>query len=240
MGVGDRGRAVRSPCCCVGGYAQMTRHRVITTDAEVDAAIAEARAQQDDRARAVAAYYDASNDRVVIRLASGVDVAIPRRHLQGLENATDAQVANIQIEGAGSGLHWASLDVDHYVPGLLAGVFGTRRWMSELGRKGGSVRSVAKTAAARANGRMGGRPRQHARTETGKGERVMSRGLDERYRDKDGEIRRKQGNTRVSTLRQVYGEDFAPDFRSDAKLETVLEETGCESLSEYLKTRPHR
>ncbi|MHB8730653.1 MAG: DUF2442 domain-containing protein [bacterium] len=141
----------------------MTRHRVITTDAEIDAAIAEARARENDRPRAVKAYYDASDDKVVIRLASGVDVAIPRTRLQGLENATRTQAAELQLEGAGSGLHWPSLDVDHYIPGLLAGVFGTRRWMSELGRKGGAVRSAAKAAAARANGRKGGRPRRHAR-----------------------------------------------------------------------------
>ncbi len=141
----------------------MTRHRVITTDAEIDAAIAEARAQENNRSRAVKAYYDASDDKVVIRLASGVDVAIPRTHLQGLENATRTQAAELQLEGAGSGLHWASLDVDHYIPGLLAGVFGTRRWMSELGRKGGAVRNAAKAAAARANGRKGGRPRRNAR-----------------------------------------------------------------------------
>lgn len=138
----------------------MTRHRVITTDTEIDAAIAEARARESDRPRAVKAYYDASDDKVVIRLTSGVDVAIPRTHLQGLGNATRTQAADIHLEGAGSGLHWASLDVDHYIPGLLAGVFGTRRWMSDLGRKGGAVRSAAKAAAARANGRKGGRPRQ--------------------------------------------------------------------------------
>lgn len=68
----------------------------------------------------------------------------------------------------------------------------------------------------------------------------MGQGLDGRSRDKDGEIRRKQGNTTVDTLRGVYGERFAADFRSDAKLETVLDETGCDSLSEYLKRRPKR
>jgi hypothetical protein len=141
----------------------MTRHRVITTDAEIDAAIAEARAGENDRPRAVKAHYDLSDDKVVIRLASGVDVAIPRTSLQGLENATGAQAAEIQPEGAGSGLHWPSLDVDQYIPGLLAGVFGTRRWMRELGRKGGAVRGAVKAAAVRANGRKGGRPRKRAR-----------------------------------------------------------------------------
>lgn len=52
------------------------------------------------------------------------------------------------------------------------------------------------------------------------------RGPDERHRDKDGEIRRKVGNTRVSTLRETYGKDFAPGIRGDAKLKDVLKGYG--------------
>jgi hypothetical protein len=32
-----------------------------------------------------------------------------------------------------------ALDVDHYVPSLIEGVFGNRRWMSELGKRGEAV-----------------------------------------------------------------------------------------------------
>ncbi len=60
-------------------------------------------------------------------------------------------------------------------------------------------------------------------------------GLDDRHRDTNGEIRRKNGNTRVGSLRETYGENFARDFRGDMKLETLLERTGANSLSEYLK-----
>jgi hypothetical protein len=63
-------------------------------------------------------------------------------------------------------------------------------------------------------------------------------GLDGRCRDADGEIRHKRSDTLVRTLRDEYGDDFAPDFRSDAKLGTVLRETGARSLSDYL--RNHR
>ncbi len=64
------------------------------------------------------------------------------------------------------------------------------------------------------------------------------RGLDGRYRDADGEIRRKNGNTRVDTLREIYGEDFGRKIRGDAKLRTLLERSDSESLSDYL--RNHR
>lgn len=68
----------------------------------------------------------------------------------------------MQIDDHGSVLHWESLDLDHYVPGLIAGVFGNRRWMSEIGKRGGLKRSPAKVKAARANGRKGGRPAKSA------------------------------------------------------------------------------
>jgi len=60
-------------------------------------------------------------------------------------------------------------------------------------------------------------------------------GLDDRCRDNNGEIRRKNGTTRVDTLRHTYGEDFASDVRGDMKLDTLLKRTGAGSLSELLK-----
>jgi hypothetical protein len=60
-------------------------------------------------------------------------------------------------------------------------------------------------------------------------------GLDGRHRDQDGKIHRKEGNTLVGTLRETYGEDFLPEWRADARLDTVLEETGADSLTELVK-----
>ena len=61
------------------------------------------------------------------------------------------------------------------------------------------------------------------------------KGLDGRGRDKDGEIRHKNGNTLVGTLRQIYGSDFADGRRSDMKLENLLREKGVDSLSELIR-----
>ena len=63
------------------------------------------------------------------------------------------------------------------------------------------------------------------------------KGLDGRQRDANGEIRQKRGDTLVRTLRKEYGEDFAKGVRSDARLDTVLERTGANSLSELLKKK---
>jgi hypothetical protein len=137
-----------------------TKTRIVTTDAEIDVAIAEAKLYDQYRPKAVAASYRAKDDAVSITLLSGVELVVPRKLLQGLENATMTQLANVEIVGAQSGLHWELLDVDHYIPALIEGVFGTRKWMSELGKMGGASRTVAKQSASRKNGRKGGRPRK--------------------------------------------------------------------------------
>jgi hypothetical protein len=62
-------------------------------------------------------------------------------------------------------------------------------------------------------------------------------GLDDRCRDQNGQIRAKNGSTLVRTLRETYGEDFAPGVRSDMKLDTLLERTGAQSLTVLLKKR---
>lgn len=58
---------------------------------------------------------------------------------------------------------------------------------------------------------------------------------DGRHRDANGQIHQKRGDTRVDTLRQIYGDDFLADFRGDAHLSTVLDQTGAESLSRLVK-----
>jgi hypothetical protein len=60
-------------------------------------------------------------------------------------------------------------------------------------------------------------------------------GLDGRHRDENGEIRQKNGNTRIETLRKTYGEDFASGHRSDMKLENLLKEENVGTLSELLR-----
>jgi hypothetical protein len=112
---------------------------------------------------ALSARYDRRIGRVVVRLSSGLDISFSPRDAQGLETATWEQLREIEIDPPGFGLHFPALDADLYIPALLEGFFGSKRWMAgRLGATGGRSRSAAKVSAARKNGRSGGRPRKIA------------------------------------------------------------------------------
>lgn len=125
-------------------------------DAEIDAAL-ERGSQLSDEPRAETARYDRRSKRIVVELRNGCVFAFPPHLAQGLENATADQLSSVEILGAGYGLHWEELDVDFTVPGLMAGIFGTKAYMA---RRAGQSKSPAKAAAARINGAKGGRPRK--------------------------------------------------------------------------------
>lgn len=134
-------------------------------DARTDFDAAERRGEQSLRLepRAKRARYDRKTGRVLVELTNGCSFAFPARRAQGLEEASDAELAEVEILGLGLGLRWERLDVDLSVPGLLAGLFGTKVWMDrERAAKAGAATSRKKAAAARRNGAKGGRPRKSA------------------------------------------------------------------------------
>jgi hypothetical protein len=57
-------------------------------------------------------------------------------------------------------------------------------------------------------------------------------GLDNRHRNKDGEISQKHGNTLVGTLRKIYGQGFAAGYPASEKLSEVLLQLNETSLSQ--------
>jgi Protein of unknown function (DUF2442) len=114
--------------------------------------------------RATKAWYATDSERIFIELTNGVVMGFPYQLLQGLENGTPEQLAEVEVMPTGSALHWESLDADMGVPQLVSGLFGTKAWMTELGRQGGKLRSEAKAKASRDNGKLGGRPRKKAVT----------------------------------------------------------------------------
>lgn len=127
------------------------------TDAKIEAANERGRIAQQTEPRAVSARYDARSKRIVVELTSGATFAFPPALVEGLSDATPGELADIEVSPIGYGLHWRRLDEDYSVPGLMNGVFGTAKWMAA---RAGRATSPAKAAAARANGRKGGRPRK--------------------------------------------------------------------------------
>jgi hypothetical protein len=135
------------------------------TDEAVLAQIAEARArvQRAEAAepRARTARYDRRRRMVEVELTNGAVFAFPPDMGQELRGASADDLSAVEVSPSGLGLHWEKLDADLHVPSLLQGMFGTRAWMQELGRVGGSARTEAKARAARANGKKGGRPHKN-------------------------------------------------------------------------------
>jgi len=135
---------------------------MVTRD-EVKRANARAARLRDAGPMAVSASYDRRSGRVIVRLTSGIDVGFSPHDTQGLETAKPAQLDPIEISPSGLGLHFPKLDADLYLPALLDGVLGSRRWTAaRLGERGGRARSPAKSASSRKNGKLGGRPRKMA------------------------------------------------------------------------------
>lgn len=111
--------------------------------------------------------FDRRNRRLVVDLENGATFMVPVNLIQIFENATDDQIADVTIKVQGLYLSWESLDEDLTLSHLISGVFGTKRWMTNLknhfvdaGRRGGTSRSAAKRRASAENGKKGGRPRK--------------------------------------------------------------------------------
>lgn len=130
------------------------------SDKDIEAANRRGELRRAGRLVATAARYDRDLNRVVVTLASEVEISFPPQYAEGLAGATPEQLADIEVSPSGLGIHFRTLDADLYVPTLIHGTLGSKEWMaSQIGRLGGQASSVAKAAAARENGRLGGRPR---------------------------------------------------------------------------------
>ena len=119
------------------------------------------RAQPTLRARA--ARYDPDTERVMIDLAGGILFGVPLARFREIKHAAASDLRLVEVLAAGNILHWESLDADYSVPALILAAIGPARAAREFARLGGRVRTDAKAAAARANGKKGGRPRKQHR-----------------------------------------------------------------------------
>ncbi|HKP76469.1 MAG TPA: DUF2442 domain-containing protein, partial [Longimicrobiaceae bacterium] len=134
----------------------------ILTDEEVEQLIASADRGPDLAAeiepRAVKAWYDAERGLVMVELKNGCVFGFPppQESVWGLSGATPVELAKVEVDWGGEALHWEEIDADISVPGLLLDLLNVKAWYAKWL---GGARTEAKAAAARENGKKGGRPR---------------------------------------------------------------------------------
>jgi Protein of unknown function (DUF2442) len=89
---------------------------------------------------AVSAHYDHERGRIIVALSNYLEIGFPPAYAEGLENASPSELENIEISPSGYGLHFPAVDGDLYLPTLLQGIFGSRRWMAgHFGQAGGAL-----------------------------------------------------------------------------------------------------
>ncbi len=186
---------------------------MVLTESEFERA--EARALKERAAGHVqSARYDRCRHHVVVQFSTGVEIAIPVELAEGLAGASPEDLGKIEVSPTGLGLHWPRLDADLYIPALLQGVLGSRSWMaSHLGSAGGKVRSTTKAAAARENGRKGGRPRSQVNLVP---RQVSSATMPE------GDAIARDVRRLFDLQGQILGDEFYPAHLSVALIDAIL------------------
>jgi hypothetical protein len=109
------------------------------SDAELEAANERGREEFVTKPHARSAQFDRAAGLMTLELFNGCFFTFPPRELQGLQAATDEEIEAFELSAFGYGLHWEALDADFSVPGLLAGKFGSDRFMAERRARLGAI-----------------------------------------------------------------------------------------------------
>ncbi|HEY9898244.1 MAG TPA: DUF2442 domain-containing protein [Pantanalinema sp.] len=98
-------------------------------DAEIEAARVRADRSREDAVLALSARYDRATRRVIVELNTGSTFIFPVDRVQGLQGATDDDLATIGVMPLGDLLEWPRLDWHCSLPALMAGHYGSKAWM---------------------------------------------------------------------------------------------------------------
>jgi hypothetical protein len=134
--------------------------RVTTTDAEIDAAIKKASAYSRTGTKIVEARYLRVQDALLVRLSTGALMQLPRKSISALRLARPKDLARVEIGPAGASIWFEPGDVGVEIEDVLLAAAGASALRTAGARALGSVTTKKKAAAARSNGKRGGRPRK--------------------------------------------------------------------------------
>ena len=73
-----------------------------------------------ENAKAKKVWFDDLN--MWILFEDGRQLSVPKVYFESLKQASEEQLNNYELIGAGIGIHWEDLDEDLYVPNLLLSV----------------------------------------------------------------------------------------------------------------------
>jgi len=142
----------------------VTRNSI--TDAGYARAVEVGEREAREQFRASSVRYLVDCDAIEILTMRDGGFVVPRRLVGALQDATAADLAELQVWPDGSMIEIAGKDLHVLVHGLITAalpVLLPRPVVAGMfAAQGGSARSKAKAATARENGKKGGRPRKRA------------------------------------------------------------------------------
>ncbi|HZO94797.1 MAG TPA: hypothetical protein VFB22_13720 [Candidatus Baltobacteraceae bacterium] len=131
--------------------------RIRTTDAEIRAAVAEARSRAKTATRIVSAFFDAKGDAIIVKLSTGGTLIVPRSKLPGINKAPAGLLGDLRAQKSGFSVWSDKADMGARVETLFEAVAGDA--LATIAARLLAARtSPARAAASRANGLKGGRP----------------------------------------------------------------------------------
>lgn len=128
-------------------------------EAEIDVVRERMDREHPGEPRVVGARYDHATERVLVEFSNGCLFGFPVWMVPGTSRATPRELQQIQLEPFGEAVIWDDLNADTNVLGLMMSAFHLK---ARAAKYLGSATSPAKSAAARENGKKGGRPRKRA------------------------------------------------------------------------------
>lgn len=127
------------------------------TDDPMHLARAEGAQRERTEPRAAHAEYDRGRGVILLQLRSGAWFGFSPDAVPELRGASHDDLAQVEVEAFGEALHWEALDADVSVPGIIFDTLDAPAWWA---RWIASRSTEKKAAAARENGKKGGRPRK--------------------------------------------------------------------------------